>query len=59
MNGSFPIHDGGRKNQKKQKYFTRLCLSFLDVVNLDQKGVDVQSKVDELEMIDCAASTHG
>ncbi len=26
-------------------------LTFLDIVNLDRKGADVQSKVDELEMI--------
>lgn len=42
-----------RTENDKKEIFRKVesYLTFLDVVNLDRKGADVQSKVDELEMV--------
>lgn len=53
----FISHSGStywrKKESEKAEIFRRVepYLTFLDLVNLDRKGADVQSKVDELEMI--------
>lgn len=53
----FISHSGStywrKKESEKAEIFRKVepYLTFLDVVNLDRKGADVQSKVDELEMI--------
>ena len=40
-----------RKIQRKQRYFIRLnpYLTFLNIVQLERQGADIQSKVGELE----------
>jgi MFS superfamily sulfate permease-like transporter len=46
-------HTGQRKIQRKQRYFARLnpILTFLNIPQLERQGAYIQTKVEELEMV--------